>query len=604
MKRNVKELETLVASGEFAGLTATTRADALNELAWEIKFADARRALELSERARRLSSEAHYARGLACGLRNCGACNYLLANYHAGLGESLESLRLFEEMGDDAGRADALNIAGNVQERLGNHRDALELHLRALEIRERASDREGASTSLNNLGNVYTSFGEYATALNYYLRSLSLYESIESKTGVGRALNNIGIVYHRLGENDKALESFMRAFQLKMETGDKQNEAHVLFNIGCVYETEGDTNSALEYYFRSLQRSREFGDRQAEAVCLSHIGNVFKTSGDQDNAGRFYSDALKITVEAGIRYFEAEVRILLGETRTLTGETGVALEHLTLALSTAEELDSSELVYRAHRALSEACEVAGDVGRALTHHKKFHSTREHVFGEDAAKRIKHVVIRSEIEKAEREAEIYRLRNIELAQAAEELRRANEQKGKLVAQLEEQREALERETREDFLTRLSNRRHADALLAQEFSRARRFQRDFTIAMLDIDNFKMVNDRFSHHTGDEVIRGVARILKETCREIDLVARYGGEEFVLGLIETSVSKAAILCEKLREKIEAHDWQQLAPGLRVTVSFGLAGDLGLPDLPALLSAADAKLYEAKRGGRNQVRL
>ncbi|MBC7933705.1 MAG: GGDEF domain-containing protein, partial [Rubrivivax sp.] len=214
-----------------------------------------------------------------------------------------------------------------------------------------------------------------------------------------------------------------------------------------------------------------------------------------------------------------------------------------------------------------------------------------------------VVIRSEIEKAEREAEIYRLRNIELAQAAEELRIANEQKGELVAQLQEQREALERETREDFLTGLNNRRHADAMLAQEFNRARRFGRDFTVAMLDIDNFKAVNDRFSHHTGDEVIRGVAQILRETCREIDLVARYGGEEFVLGLIETPASKAAVLCEKLREKIETHDWQQLAPGLRVTASFGLADDLGLPDFLSLLASADAKLYEAKRGGRNQVR-
>lgn len=602
MKAKLEELERLVASEDFDARPAAEQADALNELAWETKFADARRALELSERALALSEASSYARGLALGLRASGACRYLLADYHAGLRDALESLRLFDEIGDERGSADALNVAGNNHERLGNHRDALELFQRALEIRERAADREGASVSLNNLGNVYTSFGEYATALNYYLRSLSLCEAAANEAGVGRALNNIGNVYRRLGENDKALGYFGRALTIKRETGDRQNEAHVLFNIGSAYEAEGDRTSALEYYFQSLQRSRETGDRQAEAACLIHVGSVFRALEDFENALRFYSDSLSITLDSGIRYFEAEARVLLGEACTRLGESEKALAHLRRALAIAEEIDSAELVYRAHRALSEACESSSDLKCALSHYKSFHDTRERVFGEDAAKRIKTVVIRSEVERAEREAEIYRLKNIELASAYEELRAANEQRGELVARLREKTEELERQTREDFLTGLYNRRHGDALLAREFSRARRFRRDFTVAMLDIDHFKTVNDRFSHHTGDEVLRRVARILKETCREIDLVSRYGGEEFVLGLVETPAPKAAVLCEKLREKIESHEWQLIDPSLHVTASFGLSDDLSLADHLSLLSAADAKLYEAKRAGRNRV--
>jgi diguanylate cyclase (GGDEF)-like protein len=102
---------------------------------------------------------------------------------------------------------------------------------------------------------------------------------------------------------------------------------------------------------------------------------------------------------------------------------------------------------------------------------------------------------------------------------------------------------------------------------------------------------------------VLRAVARILRDGCRQIDLVARYGGEEFALVLVETPPASAALLCEKLRAAVESYDWPSLHPRLaRVTLSFGLSGDLTLPDPAALLASADARLYQAKRTGRNRV--
>ena len=182
----------------------------------------------------------------------------------------------------------------------------------------------------------------------------------------------------------------------------------------------------------------------------------------------------------------------------------------------------------------------------------------------------------------------------------------EENGRQSRLLEEQRtklSQLEQLSLEDPLTGLYNRRYLDLRLENEFARARRYGRNLAVAMLDLDRFKAVNDNFSHQAGDRVLQETARILVGNCRGVDLVARYGGEEFVLVLPETPSSGAILVCERIRRTIEEHDWQGLGEGLKVTASFGLCCDLGPGDYRAMLNAADAKLYQAKAAGRNQVK-
>lgn len=598
----IKELEDRIAASAHMDATSQ-QVDALNELAWEIKYTDSKRALDLSRQAREHSESLMYLKGMAYALRNSAACHWSFASYDAALSDALEALRLFEETGDDFGRAHAMNVVGNVHERLGNHSISLEFHRKSLHIRQELSDIEGASTSLNNLGNVYNSFGEYANALNNYLESLRLSEEIGHQLGVSRALNNIGYIYTRLEDWDKALDHLQRALALKQEIKDRQNEGLVLIHIGNVHECRGDYANALEYYTRGLKITQDVGDRQNEAAALNDIGNVYQELRDYQKALSYYTQSLQIAQAVGIKYYEIKALINLGAMLTRLGDMRRSVEHLLKALAISEEIKSNDLIYRAHQALSDAYEAQGDLGAALKHQKAFHRSREQVFSEDSANRIKTVVIQTEVEKSQREAEIYRLRNVELARAYTDLRVANEQKSELVEQLREQAVVLDRQTKEDSLTGLCNRRHFDAQLAQEFSRARRFKRDLTVVMADIDHFKQVNDCCSHQTGDEVITAVGRILRETCRMIDVVARYGGEEFVLLLIETPAGKAAILCEKIRAAVEAHDWSAIHPQLQnVTISLGLTDALAVENPSVMLAAADAKLYEAKRSGRNRV--
>ena len=164
---------------------------------------------------------------------------------------------------------------------------------------------------------------------------------------------------------------------------------------------------------------------------------------------------------------------------------------------------------------------------------------------------------------------------------------------------EQNDQLRILASEDPLTKCLNRRALFESIEIEFIRAQ--QRDNTLCciMCDIDNFKNINDRFGHGTGDRVIEEVAKALRAMTRDNDTIGRYGGEEFCILLPKLSLTQAAETAERLRSRIEAID----VDGIRVTASFGLtSSDFGAHDIRELLHQADTALYAAKDNGRNAV--
>jgi diguanylate cyclase (GGDEF)-like protein len=136
--------------------------------------------------------------------------------------------------------------------------------------------------------------------------------------------------------------------------------------------------------------------------------------------------------------------------------------------------------------------------------------------------------------------------------------------------------------------------------------RRFEQELGLIMLDIDNFKRVNDTYGHLQGDHVLREVARVLREASREVDEPARYGGEEMAVALPQTGLDGAYEFAERVRTQIEALELPLLDGDgvLRVTASFGVAAlpYSAKPDKDALVAAADAALYRAKRSGKNRT--
>ncbi len=172
-------------------------------------------------------------------------------------------------------------------------------------------------------------------------------------------------------------------------------------------------------------------------------------------------------------------------------------------------------------------------------------------------------------------------------------------------LENRTQELEAENKRDALTGLYNRSHLDQVLDKEFQSAKRNGWPLTIAFVDIDFFKKVNDTYGHSAGDSVLRNAAKLLEKSTRDTDVVARYGGEEFVVLLIGNDAAQASVVCNRIVNAFREAKHDIGDKEINVTVSIGIAALFGVGEyqqVQQLVDAADQALYRAKQTGRNRA--
>jgi diguanylate cyclase (GGDEF)-like protein len=550
---NLEILEVSLANAK----TTPEKITALNALAWELRNNGTARVQPLAEEAFVLSEQTANKKGLAESTLLLASCEEQRSNYALAKDLAEQSRVLFQSLGDRKGESYSLNLLGTVCWNISDYPKALDYFEQSLKIRQTIGDMQGVSSSLNNLGNLYDRIYDYPKALAYLQQCLQLSTELSYHSMEATALLNISDVYNKLGENTTALSYGKRSLDICQTYGYKNFEANALLNLGNTYRGLSDYAKASAYYEKSLKLSQAIDDRRCEAYSWLHIGNLFLKA----------------------RYIWSP-----------TANTEVStIGCLHQALTIANDIQSKEIVFEAHEALSQAYEQVGDMGLALEHYKLFHASRQDVFNEEQSRKLQNQIIASQVEQARKDAEIYRLKNVVLAEA--------------LAEAESLRKVAEQQAREDGLTGLYNRRQFNFLFENEFSRARRYHIPLSVAIADIDFFKKVNDTYSHEVGDKVLRTFAKIIKQSCRETDVVARYGGEEFVFVFPETAIENAVHACEKIRLAVESFDWSKVQQGLRVTMSMGVSSDTTVENHEKMLAIADAKLYEAKYNGRNQVR-
>ncbi len=164
--------------------------------------------------------------------------------------------------------------------------------------------------------------------------------------------------------------------------------------------------------------------------------------------------------------------------------------------------------------------------------------------------------------------------------------------------------LEAQSRTDDLTGQYNRRHILVELEKEVERAVRYERHLSGMMIDIDDFKSVNDRYGHLAGDQVLREIAQILEQNLRKIDILGRYGGDEFLVILPEAPPDTAKVVAERVRENVAAHSFRVEGAILHMTVSIGLISfaDVQEIDQRTFIEQVDQAMLNAKHSGKNQV--
>ncbi|HSC79528.1 MAG TPA: GGDEF domain-containing protein, partial [Chitinolyticbacter sp.] len=294
-------------------------------------------------------------------------------------------------------------------------------------------------------------------------------------------------------------------------------------------------------------------------------------------------------LEAGFLWGQTVNLIGLGRLlRELKRDT-LAEAYLQRAQETVAKFGAAHLSQQIHQQLSQLYEQRGDYASALQHHIAFHEHHQAIAQKAMSSRANKLAARRLAA-----AEI----KLKLLSSEIELSQLRQQTSERASRLQQ----LENAAYRDGLTGAFNRRALDERLPLLIAQAQQQGSVLSLLVVDFDHFKTINDTYTHQVGDRVLQEGARQMQATLRDGDTLFRYGGEEFTLVLGDTALTGALRLAERIRERLEAWPWGDVASGLRATISVG-ATTLMPGDTPAeLLRRADLALYQAKRAGRNRV--
>ncbi len=518
----------------------------------------------------------------AQALRTLGVVQVKAGNYTAAQKTLRQALSLSQAAYDPATQADIYTHLSSSAYFLNDFEAALSHAIKGLEASREAGSKLNEAFALHNIGWVYDNFGLHKDALDSFSAELAILE----EHGVGgtrkaRVLNAVGMGYRRLGDHGRATTYLESSLALAHQLGDLRSQALALGNLGVVREDLEQPEAALRYYEDSITLYLSADDPYELARQYTHMGKTLLGLALDGEARSAFTQSLVHLQRAPNVSLKIDVLLNLSELAKRQGEAQSELERLNNALQLVDQEMAPADAYRVHKALADLYKARGEAERALEHFETFHGLQERVRREAELRKTKGLLLQFDVERLEFEREMYRLKHVELARA--------------YAQLEEV-------SVRDPLTNLHNRRFLAQQLAQEVERAKRYDRPLSLMLCDIDNFKQVNDTFSHAVGDEVLKAVADLLKSRTRTSDLKARFGGEELVAVFPETSLQDAVSLCEAMRRAAESYDWAGLHPDLRVTLSVGVA-QLRPEDTPdSLLRVADDRMYEAKKAGKNRV--
>lgn len=469
MKNTISELEQKLSS---LGQTEE-RVVVLNRLSAYTRSSDINHALELSIAAQELSCKINYKAGMALSYWNAGICYRLLSKYDLAFKNLNSSYKIFESENDSQGMAKVLNSIGNIYANLKNYPSAFQYLKQSLQILEKLEepDLEASvlsnigvlyqeigdyssaleyyhksiqsytennlsipETLLNNIGAVYENLEDYNTALEYYFRSLKLAEEKQNKPDKGFALVNIALVYGDLQRYDDALEYLSESMKILQEIGYKKGEANLLSRISITYKGAEDIDKSLEFQFKVLKLREEINDISGQAETLSDIGEIYFNSGKHLASKKYFSDSLDIALKTGNKIIETRNLILIGKLHFKLDEYSEALKCLNQGLKLAEERNAVKDIMEIHRAFYEGYKRMGNIEKALFHHELFYKSENEINNLESDKKLKALTVQHSIKAAENEKrialkdnEIYRLRNVELAELNERLKHVNEEK---------------------------------------------------------------------------------------------------------------------------------------------------------------------------------
>ena len=509
------------------------------------------------------------------------------------LGAKLAEDALASPLATELQRARARELLALHRLRLGDYPASVKQGLLALEYFTDSGDLLAQSTVHSTLALAFTDTSLNETALLHVLGALSAARACGSPVAEFWALSRSSLVHGAMGDAERSVDLGAQALVVAQGLYDDVISFVALNNLGDSYlvwaqalQARGEDathplTEALMFMRQAVSLAQERGNPFNEALAHTNLVTILIWLGEHEEAREHGRRGKTLSRMHGYRSLEIDIDAQLAELVRAAGRFDEATSMMEAQLGDPNLFEEPKLLAKLYRSLYEMHKAGGRFDRALEHHEQWHA----------------VTLRMTVQTAGLQAQML-INTIEMEHARHELERSQLE----VTLARVRAKELDAQAHTDPLTRLSNRRALDRELPWMVGLAQKDTRPLSAAMIDFDHFKLVNDRFGHGAGDEVLTVIASMLRTIIRGTDLAVRVGGEEFLVVFSDTGLEAARLACERLLTMVRGHAWASVAPGLECTISVGVA-ELQLNEsVSAWLARADAALYEAKHTGRDRV--
>jgi serine phosphatase RsbU (regulator of sigma subunit) len=356
------------------------RVDPLNNLAYQIRYSQPSGSLQYASEALDIARKENYPVGAAISLMHIAFAKFLMSGDYPILQTLVNAHKILDEAQKIPELPIVLNYLGNVYDSYGDFQKGIEFCHLALKLAHDNGLKEVEADTLSTLGIIFSRIADYQNSIKNLLQSLELRKELDNKPAMASSLNLIARSYSLNNENEKGEEYYAQAIELRKSINDNNALPWSYLGLASLFEKQKRFTEAIEYYLKSIELNKQNNDKRCNLQCNLGMGKIF--------------------IE--------------------TGQAREAIEYLNKSLDVAKELNAKPILFEIYKAFSDYYEKEGNTSEAYKYYKLYHALKEDVLNTQLTNKLKNQQISFEVEKVQKEAEIYQLRNVELKQAFDEI----------------------------------------------------------------------------------------------------------------------------------------------------------------------------------------
>lgn len=506
--------------------------------------------------------------------------------------EAVTLARSLDESQDEPAKviANSLFTRGLLNLETTNYELAISSIYQALPLITRLKDDLLNGRAFEVLSKANFALGNAAEGFEFSWQALGYYESLPDHRWQAGLYNLIGRQYLEMRQFEWADKYFQQAFDQLEGLPKNKTHADTHLNWSLLDTQQGNFERASHHVREAVVIYRSFDAMDKLTKALVILARVHEAQKDYDGGLQHLAQALQITEEYGFLYRRVRVLLAMGQIALEKQDYDQAFQQLHEALELSDQLNMRREGYRIHRSLARAYKQTGSFDRSLDHFENFYRLEKQNEKDQDVQRVRSLEIMHQLEQTRKRTKLFSQQSQALREQLNQLRRSQE--------------TISSTLITDPLTGLLNRKHFLTILENDHLNIEHYGKVVSMIMMDIDQFKKVNQESGNLVADQILVDLAHQLRDEFRQRDLIWRISGEEFVILLPNTECKHAQILAERLLNKVREHEFEIGKQKIKITVSMGIASTNADIDkrVDLLLEQASQAWSIAKQKGGNQV--